>query len=1300
MEHRSIDLENQNVTENSHLAEQTLTAEAALALLDTLLLGQKLKDTQELVFRYAWQGWTYPQIAEHAGYDTSHIRDVGAHLWKQLTQVIGERVSKNNIHAVLRRQQPTIATSCSLAETPLEDWIYKTERLLTATDLQADPVHAKRRQDWGAAIDVSVFYGRATELLKLQQWMVTDRCRLITLLGMGGMGKTALSVKVAEQVQGQFECLIWRSLRNAPPLQELLRDWIQFLSHPQPIILPQTIDQQLSWLIDYCRQHRCLLVLDNIETLLQGGKQTGQYRQGYEGYGELFRQFGETRHQSCLLLTSREKPRELVPLEGEILPVRSLSLTGLQPTEGQKIFQDRGSFSGSDQQWRCLIEHYSGNPLALKIAAAGIEELFEGSIAECLTLIDQGALVFDDIHHLLERQFDRLSAPEQEAMYWLAVEREPTALQTLQANIVSPTARPALPQVLRSLRQRSLVEKTLDGFTQQPVVMEYTTERFIAQVCEDITTADLHVFQHQALMKAQAPDYVRAAQIRFILQPVVDQLLTVYSPQGLEDQLRQILEQVRSPLTQPVTRTQTEPQILPGSSNRPKSPGHMTESLPAPGYAGGNIVNLLCQLQIDLSGSDLSHLTLWQAHLQGQSLRQVNFAHSDLTTATFTETFGVVLALAYSPDGHLFATGDANGEIRLWRVSDQKQLFSCRAHTGWVLSVAFSADGNTLASSGLDSTAKLWDVHTGQCHHTLQGHHNLVWSVAFSPDSQVLASGSADQTIKLWNIHTGQCLRTLEGHTHWVYAIALSSDGRTLASAGFDRTIKLWNIDTGQCLRTLEGHTHWVYAIALSSDGRTLASGSADRTVKLWNIHTGQCLRTLQGHTHLVLAVDLSSDGQTLASGGYDQTIKLWNINTGQCLKTLQGHTNQLWAVAFTPDGHTLASASFDQTIKLWHVSTGQCLKTLQGHTNQVQSVVYGFDGHQQPILASGGEDLTVKLWDAHTGQCLKTLRGHQGQIWAVALSPDGRTLASGSFDQTLKLWDVETGQCLQTLKGHTDWIYAVAFSPQGHILASSSVDQTVKLWDVETGQCLQTLQGHEGPVWSVAFSPIGPSLVSGSEDLTLKLWDLRTGQCLQTLQGHEGPVWSVAFSPEGHTVASGSADQTIRLWDVETGQYLQTLQGHTSWVFSVAFASPEAACSIASNRDCSAHDDAAYRILVSGSFDQSVRIWDTGTGQCLKILLGHTNQVRSVALRPDGKMLASSSADEAIKLWDLKTGECLQTLRSPRPYEGMNITGVSGLTAAQNATLKTLGALNTTDHDGARINRPGVTSCSSIGCI
>jgi ATP-dependent Clp protease ATP-binding subunit ClpA len=141
---------------------------------------------------------------------------------------------------------------------------------------------ANKHQDWGEAIDVSLFYGRTEELTTLEEWIVTERCRLVAVLGMGGMGKTAIAAKVAAQVQHEFEYVIWRSLRNAPLLETLTCDLVAFVSDFQET------SAEIGRLIHYLRSKRCLLILDNMETILEAGE-AGQFRSGYEGYGELLR---------------------------------------------------------------------------------------------------------------------------------------------------------------------------------------------------------------------------------------------------------------------------------------------------------------------------------------------------------------------------------------------------------------------------------------------------------------------------------------------------------------------------------------------------------------------------------------------------------------------------------------------------------------------------------------------------------------------------------------------------------------------------------------------------------------------------------------------------------------------------------------------------------------------------------------------------------------------------------------------------------------------------------------------------
>ena len=964
-----------------------------------------------------------------------------------------------------------------------------------------------QRVDWGEAPHISQFYGREKELAKLEQWMVNNRCHLVAVLGIGGIGKTALAAKLAERIKGEFAYIFWRSLHNAPPSESILQNCLQFLSNHQRIDLPEEIDGQITLLIEYLRNYCCLLVLDNMETILQSGKSTSQYREGYEGYGKLIKRIGEAKHQSCLLLTSREKPVEVAHLEGKTSPVHALQLLGVGQVEGKEILKDKGLF-GSDEAKVYLIHLYSGNPLALKLVSEPVREVFGGDIS---AFLKEGEAVVRNIYDLINQQFKRLSEPEQEIMYWLAVEREAVSLEELREDLVRQVSKRDVLGNLESLRRRSMIEtRGTARFTLQPVIMEYVTDRFVEHVYEEINTEASVLFASHALIKAQAKDYVRDSQIRLILKPVAERLLSTIGKAGVEKKLKSMLSALRV----------ADPQIS--------------------GYAAGNALNLLVQLHTDLRGYDFSHLILRQAYLRGVALPGVNFAHASLTRSVFTEAFGMILSVTFSSSGDLLAAGTADGEIRLWQTTDGTPLLTCQGHTDWVWSVAFHPDGSILASGSQDQTIRLWDVNTGQCLNTLHGHSSFVRTVAFSPDGTILASGSEDRTIRLWDVSTGQCLNTLHGHTNRICSVAFAPEDGLLASGGHDQTIRLWDVSTGQCLNILQGHTNWIYSVAFSPNGNLLATGSVDQTIRLWDVSIGQCLNILQGHTNRVRSATFSSDGTLLVSGSEDQTVRLWDVSTGQCLKTLQGHINQVWSVSFNPDGSMLASGNHDQTLRFWDVSTGRCLKTLQEHAKKVWSVAFSPDGS---ILASGSDDRAVRLWNVNTGQCLRVLQGHTNWVWSVAFSPDGSVLASGGHDQTIRLWDVSTGQCLKTLHGHTHQIWSVAFSPNGSILASGSEDQTVRFWDISAGQCLRVLQGHTNRVYSVAFSPNGSILASGSEDQTIRLWDINTGQCLQVLRGHINRVWSVAFSPNGSILASGSEDKTIRLWDVQRGESLKTLR-------------------------------------------------------------------------------------------------------------------------------------------------------------
>lgn len=1141
------------------------------------------------------------------------------------------------------KDTPSEATVRLLADSLHLDQTLRAEFFMAAgySDYQASPVDGQvhyiaalpitsekqsgTKKDFVEAPDIHTFSGRQRELLLLDQWIVEKRSRLVTIYGIGGVGKTVLATRGALDIEDNFEYIFWRSLQSAPPLKTILERCIRFIS-PRRSELPEEEEEQILAFIDYLRQHRCLLVLDNFESVLEAANPSGAYRQGYEGYGKFLLRVGEANHNSCLLITTREKPKEIIRLEGRQgrpWSIRSHQLSGMKQHEARPILEDEGVF-GDEDTWEKFIDHYSGNPFAMKLVSASIRELFGGNIQ---WFLDEGEAVFGDIQDLLEQQFRRLSEQERRIIYWLAIENEPVDIRVLKEDIVPAISMRALQEALELLRRRSMIEiiaqDTVSYFTLLPIIHEYIRDKIIDEAFQAIAHNTPGILERHALMKADAKDYIRNIQLRLFLQPLKERLLLTFGKQESEQRLHTILV-------------------------------HLQKShLQKPDYTAGNILNLLLLLGADLTGYDLSHLNISQAYLQEAELQQVNFAYSNLERSTFMNPFGSILSIAASPKEDLIATGTASGEVVLWNTSRGIPNFIGKEHTDWVTAVAFSPDGRLLASGSVDKTVRLWHVDSGDCLPLILAHGNWIRTLAFRPGGGILASGDDNNDVSLWDVETGQRLGDLRGHEKRVYSIAFTPDGSLLASSSEDQTIRLWNVQTHECLQTLSGHEGWVEAVAINITGSLLASAGHDHTVRLWNLPEGTPYATFYDHDQWVRSVAFSPDGEILASGSEDQTIRLWNVKTKKCISVLEGHTSGVLSVTFNANGQQLISGSDDQTVRLWDVRRQELLKTLQGYSCRIYAIAFSPDGSS---LASTSDDRIVRLWDIARGH-RQPFPGYSRWSYSIAFSPDGSLLATGSEDSLLHLWNVQEQKELAGLSGHENWVKSVAFSPDGSLLASGGDDKTVRLWSVKDQKPLGILGEHTNWVRAVAFSPDGSLLASGSNDRRILLWDVQTRRCVKELKGHERGIYALAFHPDGKVLASGGIDQTIRLWDYSTGTCLSILKGHEDWIWSLAF-SPDGT------------------LLASGSEDQNVCLWEVSTGNLLKTLREHTSWVQSVAFAPQGNILASGSHDGTVKLWEVHSGKCIQTMTTSRPYEGMNITGVQGMTDAQKKMLKELGAV------------------------
>jgi WD40 repeat protein/SAM-dependent methyltransferase len=1098
--------------------------------------------------------------------------------------------------------------------------------------------HTKRdNADWAQAPDISRFFGRGQELATLEQWIIEDKCRVVGITGLGGIGKTAVTVALtkgnlgvgnphpflAEGIQQAFDGVIWRSLLNAPPVEETLRDLIAFASEQREVTAPLSLELGLASLLAHMESRRCLIILDNVESILQSGEHSaGAYCVGYEGYGDLFKRIGGSAHQSCLVLNSREKPVDIARMEGQDRLIRSLELTGLDEQSAKQFVQEIGTVQGSQRDWTDFVRLYGGNPLSLELAAKHIIEVYFGDLN---AFLQSGKSVFEGLHELLDWHLGRLSKLEVQVVFWLAIDRRPVTLNELESNFLDSTAKKQIPSVLQSLQRRLPLQRAAGRFGLQPVLIEHATHQLIEHATNEVLSRSTETLKTYALSKALAGDFVREAQMRVILLPVIDGLKSALGgTAAVERWLREYIREFR----------------------------RMSD--PRPNYGAGNVINLLSCLAPTLRGLDFSDLDIRQAYLQEVALHNVSFANSRLTDCAFTQTFGPISCLALSPNSEMVAATESNGDIHIWRIADLQVVATLSGHINWIFALAFSPDGATLASGGEDKTVRLWDVETGVCLRELREHSNSVWAVAFSPNGKIIATGSEDQTVKVWNLDTGNLVASMSDHTQKVFSLEFSPDGQRLASASADHTIRVWDVVDWSHPVTLTGHEDAVRGVTFSPDGRSLASCSWDRTIKLWNSETGTCVRTFLGHTDSIHSVAFHPGGETLASSGESGAIRIWGVRDGRCLATLQRHVGEVWKIAFSRDGQLLVSGGYDGALRIWETADWICRNTLYGYIDWVQAVAISPDG--DTVVGSYG-DLSLRVWDMQSGECRKTLRAHTGWTFSVTFSPDGSLMATASDDRTVKVWSAHSWEVKNTLEGHSTWVQAVSFSRDGQVLASASDDRTIKLWDVHSGDCLASLIGHAEGIWSLAFAPVGNLLASGSEDHTVRIWDTESRECVRTLSGHRDRVHGVAFDPAGERLISCSDDKTIRVWDVASGECKQVLEGHSSWVISATF-------------------DASGTYVWSGGKDGTLRVWDLRDGECVNVLDGHNGGIWGVASSGARSLVVTACEDGSIRLWEAPEPRLLRVLRPLKPYENTNIFGVSGLTDAQKGALRALGAV------------------------
>jgi len=436
--------------------------------------GQHLDNLQEAILRGTMQGEKYTKIAEESHCNESYVRQVGSQLWQIISEELGEDVNKKNFRASMKRFQVSIFSHFAQDYVQISTVNFCGETLYPPNIPNLHPPNQEAsnskqtktlHQDLSEMPELGNFYDRTLFLQTLTTWILQQNCRLITLTGISGIGKTSLAVQLVKQIKHEFEYAAWFTLDEFPTFDKFKSNLIQLFSQSEKQDSSPTNQKRLP-LIKYLQKHRCLIVLDDIHNLFCSGELAGKYKPDYEEYRSLFKQIEKLSHPCCFLLIGWEPPKEVPQLTSENTPIRTLQLTGLDTAAAREILRDKGLTEIDNCE--ALIHRYQGNPLWLKSVATLIQELGIGAND---LLIDDTILLPEDLKDVLQQQYDRTSELEKQVMSLLATENQPVnAAKLLQNGQISSSD---LLNALQSLSRRCSIEKQENLYTLPPVLKQY-----------------------------------------------------------------------------------------------------------------------------------------------------------------------------------------------------------------------------------------------------------------------------------------------------------------------------------------------------------------------------------------------------------------------------------------------------------------------------------------------------------------------------------------------------------------------------------------------------------------------------------------------------------------------------------------------------------------------------------------------------------------------------------------------------------------------------------------------------------
>ncbi|KAK6620988.1 hypothetical protein RUM43_011291 [Polyplax serrata] len=549
---------------------------------------------------------------------------------------------------------------------------------------------------------------------------------------------------------------------------------------------------------------------------------------------------------------------------------------------------------------------------------------------------------------------------------------------------------------------------------------------------------------------------------------------------------------------------------------------------------------------------------------------------------------------------------------------------------------------------------QLWHIMTNALVHTFKGHSGPVSCLCVTKQLPYLLTGSEDTSIMVWDLKTYSIKLKIVEHIAPILSLCVALNNTVIVSGGEDSRIIVTSLATGEVTFKIDHHRGPVTSVKVTSATDVLVSG-ATHTLK----------------RNLVLVGPMTRGSEIFKfPGSVDGTICLWSLENKVTLLNTMQLVSPVLKMSLTEDSVFILASCEDNQLYLRTLATGTELHMLRGLKTKVQCISLACDNRRAVV---GGADGRVYIFDLHSGLITRTINSHAQCVTGVKVTDkDDFLITAGGTKVTFWSFRQEETPVKKpsSARNHTGHITCLCISRDGTVAATGGTDSLVNIWQMNSHELQWTMDGHLSSVTSVALAANGLFAVSGSEDHTARVWGLTLGLVVSVFRGHQTTVTTVSVMLDSRRVISCDRGGTIAIWLADDATHLQTLTRTAGNCLEVSSNMKYAIC--AQNESLRIwsliRDDEKYVVshsdeiscfvitmdntmVITGSKDQSLKVWQLAGGKLTQVLVGHTDHVTCVAVSMNKSQVISGSKDSNLIVWDIITGADLFTLTGHLGY-------------------------------------------------